>query len=208
MSKQTINVGNAANDGTGDTLRATAIKINSNFTEVYNSSQAAFNKANTASDSISNIGSDVEYAINTSVAAFNAANSAATSATDLWARNRANSAYEKANTSNLKNIVFVNTAGTTTLQNTAEVVFCDPNAAQDDITIVLPVSPNVGQTITIKNINTDGHVVIVQSTNGQYFETINHVININSYETLPLTSHLITWIWDNTTWRIINYYTG
>jgi len=74
MSKQTINVGNAANDGTGDTLRATAIKINSNFTEVYESSQAAFDKANTASDTISNIVSDVEYAVNISTAAYNLAN--------------------------------------------------------------------------------------------------------------------------------------
>ena len=36
MSKQIINVGTLANDGTGDTLRGAAIKINSNFTELYN----------------------------------------------------------------------------------------------------------------------------------------------------------------------------
>mgnify|MGYP003333600434 CR=1 FL=1 len=39
MAKQTINVGSAANDGTGDTLRAAAQKVNSNFTEVYATSQ-------------------------------------------------------------------------------------------------------------------------------------------------------------------------
>lgn len=35
MTKQTINRGSAANDGTGDTLRTAAQKINENFTEVY-----------------------------------------------------------------------------------------------------------------------------------------------------------------------------
>ena len=36
MSKQTLNKGTAANDGTGDTLRQGAQKINENFTELYN----------------------------------------------------------------------------------------------------------------------------------------------------------------------------
>jgi hypothetical protein len=36
MAKQTINVGTTANDGTGDTLRASFVKVNENFTEVYN----------------------------------------------------------------------------------------------------------------------------------------------------------------------------
>ena len=47
MAKQTINIGTTANDGTGDTLRGAGQKINSNFTEVYNLSQAAFDTANT-----------------------------------------------------------------------------------------------------------------------------------------------------------------
>tara|TARA_R110002020_G_scaffold21430_1_gene72823 strand:- start:449 stop:1036 length:588 start_codon:yes stop_codon:yes gene_type:complete len=37
MAKQVIGVGAIANDGTGDTLRESMIKINDNFTEVYNS---------------------------------------------------------------------------------------------------------------------------------------------------------------------------
>ena len=36
MAKQTVGIGSAANDGTGDTLRAGADKINDNFTEIYN----------------------------------------------------------------------------------------------------------------------------------------------------------------------------
>jgi hypothetical protein len=35
MAKQTINVGTVANDGTGDTLRASFVKANENFTELY-----------------------------------------------------------------------------------------------------------------------------------------------------------------------------
>ena len=36
MAKQTINVGTASDDGTGDTLRAAFVKVNTNFTELYN----------------------------------------------------------------------------------------------------------------------------------------------------------------------------
>ena len=35
MSKQSINIGSAANDGTGDPLRTAFDKINDNFQEVY-----------------------------------------------------------------------------------------------------------------------------------------------------------------------------
>ena len=35
MSRQNINIGTAANDGTGDNLRAAGQKINQNYVEVY-----------------------------------------------------------------------------------------------------------------------------------------------------------------------------
>lgn len=35
MAKQTINIGTAADDGTGDSLRAGMDKVNANFTELY-----------------------------------------------------------------------------------------------------------------------------------------------------------------------------
>ena len=35
MAQQTINIGSAANDGTGDPLRTAFDKINDNFSEVY-----------------------------------------------------------------------------------------------------------------------------------------------------------------------------
>ena len=37
MAKQTIGVGLAANDGGGDPLRSAFVKVNENFTELYNS---------------------------------------------------------------------------------------------------------------------------------------------------------------------------
>ena len=35
MAKQDLNLGTAANDGTGDDLRTAGTKINQNFTELY-----------------------------------------------------------------------------------------------------------------------------------------------------------------------------
>jgi hypothetical protein len=208
MAKQTINVGTSANDGTGDTLRAAAQKVNSNFTEVYNTSQASFNKANTVSDSVNNVIPQVELAWNTANAAYDVANTAVSTNIDDWARGQANAAFNKANTSIYKNIVLVAEPGPITLTDTTEVVLCDPNAAGDNVIVVMPTEPVFGQTITVKNINTDGNAVYVQTTSGQYMELLNHAIEQNTYETLPLTAHAATWIWDNSAWRIINYYTG
>lgn len=44
MAKQTINIGSSANDATGDTLRSGAIKINSNFTELYQNNDSVFTR--------------------------------------------------------------------------------------------------------------------------------------------------------------------
>ena len=49
MSQQDINYGTTPNDGTGDTLRNAAIKINSNFSETYQTSSLAYTQANNAS---------------------------------------------------------------------------------------------------------------------------------------------------------------
>jgi hypothetical protein len=61
MAKQNINIGSSANDGSGDSLRDAAVKINQNFTELYATSgldttftQAAFNAANSAITMIQN----------------------------------------------------------------------------------------------------------------------------------------------------------
>jgi hypothetical protein len=59
MAKQTINVGTIPNDRTGDRLRTAFIKINDNFTEVYNIAQSAFEQANTVVE-VSNTFSHIE----------------------------------------------------------------------------------------------------------------------------------------------------
>ena len=43
MARQTINIGTAANDGTGDPLRTAFDKINDNFVELYGSDDDATN---------------------------------------------------------------------------------------------------------------------------------------------------------------------
>src|SRR5210317_1256258 len=48
MAKQTINIGTSANDGTGDTLRDGADKINDNFTELYDGAGVADGAVTTA----------------------------------------------------------------------------------------------------------------------------------------------------------------
>ena len=52
MAKQTVGIGSSANDGTGDTLRAGADKINDNFNEVY----AALGNGTTLTDLIDSNG--------------------------------------------------------------------------------------------------------------------------------------------------------
>lgn len=51
MTQQTINVGTAANDGTGDPLRSGFVKVNANFTELY--SRANLSSSISASPSAS-----------------------------------------------------------------------------------------------------------------------------------------------------------
>ena len=49
MAKQTVGIGSSANDGSGDTLRAGADKINDNFNEIY---AALGNSSNVLTDII------------------------------------------------------------------------------------------------------------------------------------------------------------
>ena len=56
MSKQSLNLGSAANDNTGDTLRAGGDKINDNFNEIYaaigNSTDLGISVANPATGQV------------------------------------------------------------------------------------------------------------------------------------------------------------
>jgi len=47
MAKQTINIGSLPNDKTGDPIRTAFIKVNENFTEIYNIAQSTNDYANT-----------------------------------------------------------------------------------------------------------------------------------------------------------------
>ena len=52
MAKQTVNIGSAANDGTGDPLRTAFDKINDNFTELYSDDAGDVNSVNGASGTV------------------------------------------------------------------------------------------------------------------------------------------------------------
>jgi hypothetical protein len=62
MSQQTINIGSAANDGTGDPLRTSFVKTNGNFTELYAGVDAKVAKAgDTMTGSLSAIASSTIF---------------------------------------------------------------------------------------------------------------------------------------------------
>jgi hypothetical protein len=88
MSQQNINYGTTANDGTGDTLRNAAIKMNANFSETYQTGSLAFNQANSASS----FANGAFTAANVSQAIDNTQNTNISSA-----QSYANSAYGQAN---------------------------------------------------------------------------------------------------------------
>lgn len=129
MGKQTISVGTAANDGTGDTLRAAAIKINSNFNELYDMAQGAFDAANTDLSTISSqLSSNVQFI--TTVNALQNTNITAISSTLSSVYNKANLAFDKANTLIYKSGDYVNVVSTDAVQ-----IQYDPSGVLDFSTI-------------------------------------------------------------------------
>lgn len=67
MAKQVINTGAAPNDGTGDTLRSSFTKTNSNFTELYNSANTSNSQIvtlTTFTNSVSEKANGASYAAN------------------------------------------------------------------------------------------------------------------------------------------------
>ena len=61
MTKQVINTGTVANDGTGDGLRTAFTKVNSNFDELYVNVENSYNQANNALSAANNISSNSEF---------------------------------------------------------------------------------------------------------------------------------------------------
>lgn len=81
MAKSTINTGTTANDGTGDTLRAAGVKINDNFSEIYNTLGDGTGITVTATPTELNYVDGVTSAIQTQLDAKAATSSLATVAT-------------------------------------------------------------------------------------------------------------------------------
>lgn len=115
MAKQTINIGGAANDGSGDSLRDAGQKINSNFTELYNTTgldtsftQAAFNKANTSGTTAQSSFDKANTSGTTAQSSFDKANTSGTTA---------QSSFDKANSANVLAQAAFNQANTVILSD-------------------------------------------------------------------------------------------
>lgn len=112
MAKQVINIGTAANDGSGDPLRTAFTKANENFTEVYNTSQSSFNLANTVNVSVQSSFTQANTANTKAQLAFDTGNTVNLSVQSSFTQaNTANvnaqAAFDKANTTSNATITIV-----------------------------------------------------------------------------------------------------
>ena len=78
MTKQTINVGQVGNDGAGDKLRNAFVKVNENFTELYDSVSSL---GSVDAAGVANLNSRINTAYTVANAAFDVANTGAGSDT-------------------------------------------------------------------------------------------------------------------------------
>lgn len=74
MTKEIINTGTVANDGSGDTLRTSFIKTNNNFTELYNHHANNFANVSNLQSSVVSLSQTSNSTISLAQAAFNRAN--------------------------------------------------------------------------------------------------------------------------------------
>jgi hypothetical protein len=102
-----------------------------------------------------------------------------------------------------RTIQTVSVVGPTTISSS--VVFGDPNAAGANVNLLLPSSPSDGSIYTVKNINSGGSVVYVQTNGVLNIENESGSIGSGVYATISASGDFITWIYDNssTTYRII-----
>jgi hypothetical protein len=181
MSQQNINYGTTANDGTGDTLRNAAIKMNANFSETYQTGSLAFNQANSASSfangafTAANVSQAIDNTQNTNISSAQSyANSAYGQANS--AASFANSAFAQAN---LAAKVFPQNAQTgsyvLTLSDAGKYMYY--NGSQDT-TVFIPTTANVA-------FPNGAHIMIVSQT----FSGANVTINANSGVSLYLTGN-------------------
>jgi hypothetical protein len=153
MAKQTINIGSAANDGTGDTLRAAFDKTNHNFTEVYGTAQAAFNAANSF-NSID--GAFAQDAYTKANGAYGEANSA----TSL-----AQAAFDQANTGtgSTGDIRF---DGTWIHNKDTGNIYISPQDGQTWLNLPADTEASVGWPVTLASVSANGQVAILTGTTG------------------------------------------
>jgi hypothetical protein len=172
MSQQNINYGTTANDGTGDTLRNAAIKMNANFSETYQTGSLAFNQANSASSfangafTAANVSQTIDNTQNTNISSAQSyANSAYGQANS--AASFANSAFAQAN---LAAKVFPQNAQTgsyvLTLSDAGKYIYY--NGSQNT-TVFIPTTANVAFS--------NGTLIQIVS---QTFSNANVTINANS----------------------------
>lgn len=153
FTKETINIGTASNDGTGDTMRIAFRKTNNNFTEIYDHTANVTANVETLQTNLE------QYAGNLLIlgsAAFNTANTSFAKANDLInisqaAIRVANNASDNANQAgvianaafNFANGSFFNSANA---HNKANVAFGVANAAFNLANTIPGVSANLANT--------------------------------------------------------------
>jgi hypothetical protein len=108
------------------------------------------------------------------------------------------------NTSGIDAYTYVNTAGTYNATINDTVIFCNPNVAGDDITVVLPIDISQGKRYEIKNVDNSGGGLKVRVTTDQ--PSFNYVENpflggMGQYFDITITNDQQSWIFDGSLYR-------
>ena len=108
-----------------------------------------------------------------------------------------------ANTTLSRSVYLINNANSYSANNTYDVILCDCNAANSDITITLPVAAN-NKMYTIKNINPGGHSVIVTTSNTSTMFVENATGGgVGTATSLTSPGEVYTWVAYDGTYRKI-----
>ena len=146
MSQQILNVGSGSNTGDGDTLRVAGIKINENFTELYNTS------ANTTANKVS-------ISIVSGLSANNV--QAAIEELDLNKLPVANTILN-VYTETGANLTI--SANTITIPLNGKIYSVVVDSVIDTINTTTPITPNCGSAVIYFTQNTTGYAVTYPNT--------------------------------------------
>jgi hypothetical protein len=149
MAQQSINLGTTANDGTGDTLRAAGLKVNSNFTEVYSNvsllqiyTTSAFGYANITyaiAQSAHNKANNSDSIVSANVAILRGELTANATSGTLYVNSSLTS-----NVSNLRSEITANAASANSVINT--------NISANVATIRGEITANATASLTVANL--------------------------------------------------------